>query len=624
MKLFIFLILFFFSFPLLGSKKEIGCATFSVLELAFGARGAAMGGAFCGLADDISAIRWNPAGLAQITQNQAQFCHREWFLGIKDEYGGVMFPTYIGVIGGSFLYSSATGIEGWNQNNEREKEFKVWECVFTFAYAKKVGPNLYIGMAVDGLYQNLDPGIAGLLGDKGKAVATNLGVLWRTKRIGIGGSLQNIGTSVRYSYHGNEVLPRTLKIGLSCFPKDNLVGVFDVNVPQFGEVSYHTGIEYWISKEFLCVRTGYRHGILSPEDFAFQDAISIGFGVKAKSFDFPTILRNMELNYAYSSYGDLGITHRLSINWIFGKPKEIKTGNVIVRVFDVETREPLRAIVTTSAGWFQDTTLTLPTDGKAEVRYIPIGQVAVKVEKDFYTVKADTIWLEWGETAELEFPLLYTGPKGVPPEKLVKEGICGRVLLGKVTEEGKIEPLRDGVVHFEGPVRGTAIVDSQGWYKIPDLPPGEYVLTIESAKHDYFPEVIPNVRVEHEKATLLHCTLKKVKTLRLYFERDRAYIHPRDFGTIDTLATFMLKYKENLFEIHGHTDPRPPRRFKNNEELSYARAWAVANYLIKKGIDKERLTVKGLGATKPIAPNDTEEGMALNRRIEIIIKSPKK
>jgi flagellar motor protein MotB len=117
--------------------------------------------------------------------------------------------------------------------------------------------------------------------------------------------------------------------------------------------------------------------------------------------------------------------------------------------------------------------------------------------------------------------------------------------------------------------------------------------------------------------------LEKVKTLRLFFETDRAYVHPRDFGILDTLSEFMLKYKENSFEIHGHTDPRRPKKFKNNEKLSQARAQAVADYLIKKKkIEANRLVVKGWGAEKPIASNDTEEGMALNRRIEIVIKAP--
>jgi outer membrane protein OmpA-like peptidoglycan-associated protein len=53
--------------------------------------------------------------------------------------------------------------------------------------------------------------------------------------------------------------------------------------------------------------------------------------------------------------------------------------------------------------------------------------------------------------------------------------------------------------------------------------------------------------------------------------------------------------------------------------LSELRAKAVVDYLISKGVDPDRLSYIGCGSTKPIAPNTTEEGRALNRRVEIKI-----
>jgi chemotaxis protein MotB len=74
--------------------------------------------------------------------------------------------------------------------------------------------------------------------------------------------------------------------------------------------------------------------------------------------------------------------------------------------------------------------------------------------------------------------------------------------------------------------------------------------------------------------------------------------------------------------IEGHTDnvPIKTKEYANNMELSIARAISVLNYFVKeKGLPPERFAVVGYGEYRPVAPNDTEENRAKNRRIEIII-----
>jgi len=72
-------------------------------------------------------------------------------------------------------------------------------------------------------------------------------------------------------------------------------------------------------------------------------------------------------------------------------------------------------------------------------------------------------------------------------------------------------------------------------------------------------------------------------------------------------------------EISGHTDNTGSLKY--NTKLSQSRAEAVVQYLVERGIEASRFDAKGYAFTQPIAPNDTEEGRARNRRVEFKILS---
>ena len=80
----------------------------------------------------------------------------------------------------------------------------------------------------------------------------------------------------------------------------------------------------------------------------------------------------------------------------------------------------------------------------------------------------------------------------------------------------------------------------------------------------------------------------------------------------------LIAHTDAEIEIAGYTDNQG--NADANDKLSMKRAQAVREWLVKKGIDPKRLTVKGLGAAEPLATNDTPEGRAKNRRIEFHVK----
>ncbi len=92
---------------------------------------------------------------------------------------------------------------------------------------------------------------------------------------------------------------------------------------------------------------------------------------------------------------------------------------------------------------------------------------------------------------------------------------------------------------------------------------------------------------------------------------------------LETIAGVIRKYSDFRVEIDGHTDNVPimTARYPSNWELSVARAASVLKYFItSQGIDPSRLSVRGNAHHKPVAPNDTPENRARNRRVEIRLK----
>ena len=105
----------------------------------------------------------------------------------------------------------------------------------------------------------------------------------------------------------------------------------------------------------------------------------------------------------------------------------------------------------------------------------------------------------------------------------------------------------------------------------------------------------------------------------IFFEFNKSILLPQSFLELDNLLTILKIYPYMTIELSGHTDNRGNEEY--NLQLSKARAQAVVDFLVKNGIDKDRLTAIGYGDTKPIATNKTDEGRAQNRRVEFKITS---
>ena len=101
------------------------------------------------------------------------------------------------------------------------------------------------------------------------------------------------------------------------------------------------------------------------------------------------------------------------------------------------------------------------------------------------------------------------------------------------------------------------------------------------------------------------------------FGYDSATVQPQFRPTLDQVADVLSQYEQTYVDVYGHTDSTGSDAY--NQTLSERRARSVADYLTSNGVNSARIATRGFGETQPIASNDTEEGRAENRRVEIKI-----
>lgn len=94
------------------------------------------------------------------------------------------------------------------------------------------------------------------------------------------------------------------------------------------------------------------------------------------------------------------------------------------------------------------------------------------------------------------------------------------------------------------------------------------------------------------------------------------------------LAAILALHQKNKINVNGYTDSTPigpdleKQGITSNLILSQKRADAVMQFMISQGVKPDMVSAHGFGEANPVAPNDTQEGRALNRRVELTIASP--
>ena len=144
-----------------------------------------------------------------------------------------------------------------------------------------------------------------------------------------------------------------------------------------------------------------------------------------------------------------------------------------------------------------------------------------------------------------------------------------------------------------------------------------------------YENLLEDMKSEIDKGQITITQLKgklKVNMLdEILFDSGKTVIKPQGIEVLKRVGNILLEVKERAINIEGHTDNVPigielKKRYPTNWELSSARATNVARYLQETiGIEPSLLSATGYGEFHPIASNDTAEGKAKNRRIDIVL-----
>jgi hypothetical protein len=256
------------------------------LKIGVGARACAMGEAFAGIADDPSAIYWNPAGISQMNSAEATAMQNFWLLDMSYQYLAGTFPSHFGNLGVSIAYSSSGNIPKY-ENFQKVGEYSAYDMAGTVAYAKNIGEWISSGISLKFIQQKIE-------NENATGFAVDLGLLYKADFIQgmrFGFAVQNFGTKIKFIEQADP-LPLNVKGGIA-YTKGPLTLAGDLNKPRDNNLRVNIGAEFLI-KAILALRGGYNSA----------NSYSAGLGVT---------WRKLSFDYAFVPYKDTDNSHRISV-----------------------------------------------------------------------------------------------------------------------------------------------------------------------------------------------------------------------------------------------------------------------------------------------------------------------
>ena len=323
-----------FSFSQIGaSLTKTGTTAAQFLKIGVGSRALGMGGAFVASPFDVSAVYWNPAGLALIQNREASFNHIDWLMDVNFDHAafGISFGdfgtigTFVGVMSmGEMLVRTVEKPEGTGEY------FGAGAMTIGLSYARNLTENFAIGFNAKYIREYI-------WHESAQGFAIDIGTFYRIQFLNetrLGASISNFGTKMKLSGRDLLVLTNTGPGGSNIINTEHQVDEYDLPLmfrigvaidaiktdemrltvetnaihPNDNTEYVNSGLEYsWNERIFL--RAGYKS--LFERDS--EQGLTFGLGINYRMVDLVTL----KFDYAYQDFGRLKNVHYLTLGVSF-------------------------------------------------------------------------------------------------------------------------------------------------------------------------------------------------------------------------------------------------------------------------------------------------------------------
>jgi long-subunit fatty acid transport protein len=280
------------------------------LTIGVGARPAGMADAYSGLADDVHALHYNPAGAALLRRRELALDHDSYAPGVNHEWVGYAHPTAWGTFGGSANLLFVAPFESYDAFDSPSGKTSASDMAYQFSYATTVTEKWAVGLSAKYIRSRLHDVTASTL-------AGDVGAMWTPlPRLRVGASALNFGPGLRYLAATSD-LPTTLRGGASWTPLDphefrnTITLAVDVEKRREETARLGGGLELCYDNS-LALRAGGRSLPGSGT------GLTLGLGVylfrdDSKGFE-------VDFDYAFAAAGDFSTSHRAGLVFKFGEP----------------------------------------------------------------------------------------------------------------------------------------------------------------------------------------------------------------------------------------------------------------------------------------------------------------